>query len=346
MDDILYNSPFLKACRGEATDRTPIWLLRQAGRYMKEYQALKRQCASFLEFCKTPELTTQATLDAQRILNVDAAILFADLPIILESMGLTLDYPEGVGPVIDNPVRNRADAEGLRNGDPAVSMPFVGQTIKLVRAGLPADVPLIGWSGAPFTLASYAIEGRGSRHFIFTKQLMYGDTESWDQLMGKLAEAVTHYLQYQIDVGVQAVQLFDSWVGCLSPQDYKTRVLPYTKLIVDALTGQVPVIYFGVGAAGFMDLMYETGADVLGFDWSTPMNAYWERLGCQAVQGNLDPIALCADRDTVLREAQTVLDDVGGRAGHIFNVGHGLVPQTPVDNVKALVDYVHERTVR
>ncbi len=346
MDDVLYNAPFLKACRGEATDRTPVWLLRQAGRYMEEYQVLKRQCASFLEFCKTPELTTQATLDAQRILNVDAAILFADLPIILEPMGLTLDYPEGVGPVIGNPVRDRATAEALCNNDPAISMPFVGETIKLVRAGLPAHVPLIGWPGAPFTLASYAIEGCGSRHFIFTKQMMYGDPEGWDHLMGKLVEAVTHYLQYQIDTGVQAVQLFDSWVGCLSPHDYKTCVLPYTKAVVDALTGQVPIIHFGVGAAGFMDLMHEAGADVLGFDWSTPMSAYWDHLGCQAVQGNMDPIALCADRDTVLRAAQAVLDDVGGRAGHIFNVGHGIVPQTPVDHVKTLVDYVHECTAR
>ncbi len=346
MDDVLYNAPFLKACRGEATDRTPVWLMRQAGRYMEEYQALKRQCASFLEFCKTPALTAQATLDAQRILRVDAAILFADLPPILEPMGLALDYPEGVGPAIGNPVRDRAAIEALRNDDPAASMPFVGETIKLVRAGLPAHVPLIGFSGAPFTLASYAIEGQGSRHFIFTKQMMYGDPEGWDLLMGKLVRAVTRYLQYQIDAGVQAVQLFDSWVGCLSPDAYQTRVLPYTKAVVDALKGQVPVIHFGTGAAGFMELMHAAGADVLGFDWRTPMGAYWERLGCKAVQGNMDPIVLCADRETVLRAAQAVLDDVGGRAGHIFNLGHGIVPQTPVDNVKALVDYVHERTAR
>ncbi len=346
MDDVLYNAPFLKACRGESTDRTPIWLMRQAGRYMEEYQALKRQCASFLEFCKTPALTAQATLDAQRILNVDAAILFADLPVILESMGLDLDYPEGIGPLIGNPIRDRGAIEALREEDPAGSMPFVGETIKLVRAGLPADIPLIGFSGAPFTLASYAIEGRGSRNYIFAKQMMYSEPESWDLLMGKLVQAVTRYLQYQIDEGVQAVQLFDSWVGCLSPDDYKTRVLPYTQAVIHALSGQVPVIHFGTGAAGFMELMHMAGADVLGFDWRTPMGTYWDRLGCKAAQGNMDPIVLCADRETVLRTAQAVLDDVGGRAGHIFNLGHGIVPQTPVDNVKALVDYVHEHTAR
>ena len=344
MDDVLYNAPFLKACRGEPTEVTPVWLMRQAGRYMEEYQALKRQSASFLEFCKTPELTAQATLDAQRILNVDAAILFADLPPILEPMGLELDYPEGIGPAIANPVRDRDAIVALRDEDPATTMPFVGETVKLVRADLPADIPLIGFSGAPFTLASYAIEGRGSRNYIFAKQIMYGDPEGWDLLMGKLVRTVTRYLQYQIDAGVQAVQLFDSWVGCLTPNDYKTRVLPYTKAVIDALKGQVPVIHFGTGAAGFMDLMHAAGADVLGFDWRTPMSAYWDRLGCTAAQGNMDPIALCADRQIVLRMAQEVLDDIGGRAGHIFNLGHGIVPQTPVDNVKALVDYVHECT--
>jgi uroporphyrinogen decarboxylase len=346
MDPILHNSPFLKACRGEPTPYTPVWLMRQAGRYMPEYQAVKAKADSFLDFCKTPELTTQATLDAQRILGVDAAILFADLPPILETLGLDLDYPVGVGPRIGNPIRTPADIDALRCDDPGTAMPFVGETIRLVRRGLPSDVPLIGFSGAPFTLSSYAIEGQGSRNYIYVKQLMYDEPGAWDTLMSLLTRQVIAYLQYQIDAGVQALQLFDSWVGSLSPQDYRSKALPYTRQVIDALKGQVPIIHFGTGAAGFMEAMHEAGADVLGFDWRTPMRQTWDRLGCTGAQGNMDPIALCAGRETVVQKAQEVLDDIDGKAGHIFNLGHGIVPQTPVDNVKALVDYVHERSSR
>ena len=346
MDPRLRDSAFLKACRGEETPYTPVWLMRQAGRYMPEYQAVKARASSFLDFCKTPELTAQATLDAQRILGVDAAILFADLPPILETLGLDLDYPAGIGPRIGNPIRDAATIDALRRDDPAAAMPFVGETIRLVRRGLPPDIPLIGFSGAPFTLSSYAIEGQGSRNYIFMKQIMYGDPGAWDALMSLLTDQVIAYLQYQVDAGVQALQLFDSWVGCLSPQDYRDRALPYTQRVIEAVKGQVPIIHFGTGAAGFMDLMHEAGADVLGFDWRTPMRSTWDRLGCTGAQGNMDPIALCADRRTVEQKAQDVLDEIDGKAGHIFNLGHGIVPQTPVDNAKALVDYVHEHSRR
>ena len=346
MHDRLKDSRFLKACRGEPTDATPIWLLRQAGRYLKEYREIKSRCDSFLQFCKTPDLAAQVTVDAQRILGVDAAILFADLLPILEPMGLRLEYLEGEGPLIANPVRTAADVDALRLEEPEQSMPFVHETIRRARAELPPDIPLIGFAGAPFTLASYAVEGQGSKHFAITKTLMYQDVGAWHELMQKLSRTVGDYLAGQIAAGVQAVQIFDSWVGCLGPADYRRYALPYTKAVIDEIGGRVPVIHFGTGAASFMEAMHEAGADVLGFDWRTPIAPVWDRLGCTAVQGNLDPIALCADLATVKKKAQEVLDDVGGRAGHIFNVGHGLVPKTEVENVIALVDYVHETTDR
>ena len=344
MTDALHNSAFLKACRGEKTDYTPIWLNRQAGRYMPEYHQVKGNTRS-LDFFKTPHLAAKVTCDAQRILGVDAAIMFADLLPILEPMGLSLDYIPGVGPQFANPVRSHGDIDALRV-DPAIdTMPYIAEVIQLIRAELPADIPLIGFGGAPFTLASYAVEGKGSRNYIHVKQMMYGDTGAWHALMTKITDSVIDYMNYQIDSGVQAVQLFDSWVGCLSPADYQEYVFSHTERLMQAISGKVPVIHFGTGNPALAPLMAKAGGDVLALDWRTPLRETWDKTGVVAVQGNMDPIILCADRASVDRKAGEVLAEVGGRPGHIFNLGHGIIPETPVDNVKALVDYVHQYPV-
>lgn len=345
MSKALDHSPFMRACRGEATDFTPLWLNRQAGRYMPEYHALKGKTPS-LEFFKSPDLAAQATVDAQRILGVDAAIMFADLLPILEPMGLKLDYVAGVGPVFDNPVRRPADVAALDVVPAKDGTPYIVDTIELIRRELPADIPLIGFAGAPFTLASYAIEGRGSRNYVFVKQMMYTDEAAWDALMDKLVETIADYARLQIRSGVQALQLFDSWIGCLSRQDFRRYVLPHSKRLIEAIRGEVPIIYFGTGNAHLVDDMYACGPDVMALDWCTPLRETWDRLGCRAVQGNMDPIALCADKATVARCASEVLDEAGGRPGHIFNLGHGIIPETPVENVKFLVEYVHEASAR
>ncbi|MBX3474495.1 MAG: uroporphyrinogen decarboxylase [Planctomycetes bacterium] len=346
MDTRLHNSAFLKACRGEHTDHTPVWLMRQAGRYMAEYREIRAK-TTFLGLCKTPELAAQVTLDAQRILGVDAAILFADLLPILEPMGFTLTYEEGEGPKIHNPLRTRADIDGLKAPDPRQSMPFVGEAIGIIRRELPADIPLIGFAGAPFTLAAYAIEGGGSKNYIHTKTLMLGDAGAWRRLMEHFTRQITDYLLAQIEWGVQAVQLFDSWVGCLSPEDYRDHVLPWVRKVIAAVKGKVPVIYFGTGTATLLPLLFNSELktpnsepDVIGIDWHTPLQRGWE-LGAKSVQGNLDPVCLFAPREVVLRKAGEVMQAAKGRTGHIFNLGHGILPKTPVDNVRALVDFVH-----
>ncbi len=334
---------FLQACRGEATAYTPIWLNRQAGRYMPEYHKVKGDLPS-LAFFKNPDLAAQATLDAQRILGVDAAILFADLLPILEPMGLALDYKPGVGPVFDNPVRSARDVADLVNAPAAEATPYIARTVENVLSGLPKQVALIGFAGAPFTLASYAIEGRGSRNYVLVKKLMYENPEIWTQLLDKLVEQVASYLELQIDSGVEAVQLFDTWVGCLSVDDFREYVLPHTKRLIDRLRGRVPIIYFGTGNGHLLKDVVKLKPDVLALDWRVPLGATWAALGCRAVQGNLDPIVLCADRATIAKQAQALLDQVQNRPGHIFNLGHGIVPETPVDHVKYLVDYVHEQS--
>ena len=345
MSNELQNSVFLKACRGEPTDFTPIWLNRQAGRYMKEYHEVKGKTPS-LDFFKTPHLAAQVTCDAQRILGVDAAIMFADLLPILEPMGLNLDYLVGVGPSIANPVRNFTDIDRLRLEPASGSMPYIGEVIKLIRSELPADIPLIGFGGAPFTLASYAVEGRGSRNYIHVKRLMLSDPGAFSALMGKMTSAAIDYLNYQIEEGVQAIQIFDSWVGALSVNDYREHVFSHSQRLIKAISGKVPVIHFGTGNPSLLPLMSAAGGDVIALDWRAPLLESWDLMGVKAVQGNLDPVALFAERTSVLRSAQAVLDDVGGRPGHIFNLGHGILPETPVDNVKALVDFVHESTDR
>ena len=341
MDAVLYNSTFLKACRGEKTDHTPIWLNRQAGRYMEEYHQVKGNTES-LDFFKTPHLAAQVTCDAQRILGVDAAILFADLLPVLEPMGLVLDYLPGVGPTIDNPVRTSADIDAISIQNSAEAMPYIAEAIQLIRRELPREIPLIGFGGAPFTLASYAIEGKGSRHYVFVKRMMYGDETAWHELLTKITTIAIDYLNYQIDSGVQAVQIFDSWVGCLSPQDYREYVLPHSQRLIENISGRVPIIHFGSGNPALLPLMAEAGGDVMALDWRAPLVDSWDRIGATSVQGNLDPIVLCSDRRSVIRKATALLDEVNGRPGHIFNLGHGIIPETPVDNVKALVSVVQE----
>ena len=324
---------------------TPIWLNRQAGRYMPEYHALKGDTPS-LEFFTTPELAARAALDAQRILGTDAAIMFGDLLPMLVPMGLDLRYAPDIGPVIDNPLRSATDVSRLATPAAREGTGYIADTIKQILDGLPPHTPLIGFAGAPFTLASYAVEGRSSRHYLHVKRLMYERSTVWDTLMAKLVDAVGDYVRLQIDSGVHAVQIFDSWVGCLSRADYDRYVKSHTTRLMAMIGGHVPIIYFGTGNSHLVDAMFETGPDLLALDWRTPLGATWDRLGMPAVQGNMDPTALCADRKTVAAHAQRVLDEARGRPGHIFNLGHGILPQTPVDNVKFLVDYVHEQSVR
>lgn len=332
---------FLEACAAEPTAHTPIWLNRQAGRYMPEYHALKGDTPS-LDFFKNPEMAAQATLDAQRILGVDAAIMFADLLPIMEPMGLRLDYKAGEGPVFDNPVRTEKDVADLEVLPASEATPYIADTVTNILSGLPSDIALIGFSGAPFTLASYAIEGRGSRNYVHVKKMMYSAPELWRALLTKLVEQVTSYVELQIAAGVDAVQLFDTWVGSLSVADFRAYVAPHLKQLLDNIRGRVPVIYFGTGNGHLLDEVAAMSPDVLALDWRVPLAETWTRTGVQAVQGNLDPIVLCADRATVEVQAKAILDSVAGRPGHIFNLGHGIIPETPVDNVKALVEIVHE----
>ncbi len=338
-------SIFLDACSGDSTPYTPIWLNRQAGRYMPEYHALKGDTSS-LEFFKNPVLAAKATLDAQRILGVDAAIMFADLLPVLEPMGLNLDYKPGLGPVFENPLRDQQAIEALTVVPAEEGCGYVVETLGRILEDLPKEVALIGFAGAPFTLACYAVEGKSSRNYAYVKRLMYDREELWQSLMDKLVDTVADYVRLQIASGAQAIQLFDSWVGCLSLADYERYVAPATRRLMRSIRGQVPIIYFGTGNAHLLDSMYATGPDLMALDWRVPLVATWDRLGSRAIQGNLDPIALCGHSSSMISQAQTLLREVGERPGHIFNLGHGIVPDTPVDNVKRLVDFVHEETVR
>ena len=336
---------FLDACAGASTPNTPIWLNRQAGRYMPEYHILKGDTPS-LEFFKNPELAAKATLDAQRILGVDAAIMFADLLPVLEPMGLNLEYKPGVGPVFENPLRDKQAIEALAVVPAEEGCGYVVETLGRILNDLPKVVALIGFAGAPFTLACYAVEGKSSRNYAHVKRLMYDHEVLWQSLMDKLVDTVADYVQLQIASGVQAIQLFDSWVGCLSLADYERYVAPATRRLMERIQGKLPIIYFGTGNAHLLDAMYATGPDLMALDWRVPLVATWDRLGSRAIQGNLDPIALCGEPSSMINQAQTLIDEVGGRPGHIFNLGHGIIPETPVDNVKRLVDFVREQTAR
>ncbi len=340
-----HNSLFLRACRLEPVERTPIWLMRQAGRYMAEYRQV-RATTTFLELCKNPQLCSEVMCRAVERLGVDAAIIFSDLLPILEPMGMELEFAQGEGPVIHNPVRELADVDRVVELENVEALYFVMETVTQARADLPEDIPLIGFAGAPFTLASYAIEGGSSRSYLHTKTLMYRDAGAWDALMNRFARAVTLYLNAQIACGAQAVQLFDSWVGCLGPDDYRQFVLPYTCKIFDSLTPDVPAIHFGTGNPALLPLMAEAGGTVIGVDWRVPLDDAWRQIGHdRAVQGNLDPLVLLADEKEIRRRAKQVLDQAAGRPGHIFNLGHGVLQQTPVENAIALVNAVKELSV-
>jgi uroporphyrinogen decarboxylase len=340
-DAALRDSPFMRACRKEPVPYTPIWLMRQAGRYMREYREVRAR-VGFLELCKTPDLAAEVTVTAAERLNVDAAIIFADILLILEPMGIDLEFAKGEGPTIHNPVRAASDVERLREVETVESLDYVFEAIRRTRRALRHDLPLIGFSGAPFTLASYMIEGGGSRNYVHTKSLMYEDSGAWHAMMSLISRALTCYLNAQIIAGAQAVQLFDSWVGCLSPEDYREYVLPHTRAVIQNITPDVPVIHFGTGTATLLELMTEAGGDVIGLDWRVDLRDAWNRLGNVAAMGNLDPVALFANQDFIRAQAKRILERAGGRAGHIFNLGHGILPETPVENVIALVDAVHE----
>jgi len=337
----LRHSRFLKACRREPTDYTPIWIMRQAGRFLREYRELRKR-VPFVEMCKTPELAADVTLMAVERLGVDAAIIFSDILLILESMGVGLEYTKGDGPHLAVPLASEGDVNALREFDPS-SLSFVFEGLSISRRALDPGVALLGFAGAPFTVASYAIEGGGSGNYIKTKRLMYFDPEAWHLLMAKLSDATAAYLNAQIEAGADALQVFDSWVGTLSPADYDQYVKPHMKGLFDKLTPSVPVIHFGTGTASLLTRMREAGGDVIGLDWRVNLDEAWESLGHDvAVQGNLDPVALFAPQPVMKEHAKRVLDGASGRPGHIFNLGHGVLPRTPVDNVLALVDFVHE----
>ena len=339
------NDRFLRACRRQPVDITPVWFMRQAGRYMAEYRTL-RETHSLLELCRTPELAVEVTLQPVRALGVDAAILFSDLLLPLEPLGIPFHFATGEGPVVEKPVRTQADIAGLRRFEPREALAPVLQAIRLLRRELEGKTPLIGFAGAPFTLASYAIEGGHSNNFARTKGLMYGEPEAWHRLASLLAEVVLDYLRAQLEAGAQALQVFDSWVGALDEADYREFVLPHVKRIFDGLAAlDAPSIHFGTGTGHLLTAQREAGGDVIGLDWRIPLDAGWRLVGPdRAVQGNLDPTLLLAPRERLLARVDDVLAQAAGRPGHVFNLGHGILPGTPVASVKAVVEHVHARS--
>ncbi len=337
------NYRFLRACRGEPVDATPVWFMRQAGRYMKEYRVLKEKYG-FLEMARTPELAAEITLQPIDALGVDAAIIFADILLPLEPMGTGLEFTAGDGPVIPKPVRTLKDVQDLRPVNAKEQLGYVGQAIQMARKELDGKIPLIGFAGAPFTLCSYMVEGGKSRDFTLTKLMMYEEPETWKLLMDKVCVMLIDYLKMQAAAGAQALQIFDSWVGCLTPGDYSKYILPYTKRVIDGVreTG-VPVINFSTGTSTMLNLLKEAGGDVISFDWRIHLDDAWKIIGHdQPIQGNLDPCVLFAPLPVIRERALDILRRADGRPGHIFNLGHGILQHTPVDHVKAVVDMVHE----
>jgi len=343
------NSLFVRAAGAQATERTPVWFMRQAGRYMPEYRAVRKQY-SLIEICKKPDVAAQVTIEAAEILKVDAAIIFADLLLPLEVMGLPFHFaagegPGGSGPKIEKPVRAAEDVARLRT-DRAADLGYVSEAVKLVCKHFGDHLPVIGFCGAPFTLASYMIEGGGSRNYLYTKKMMYSAPDAWNELMKKLVAVTAEYSAEQVRAGADAIQIFDSWVGCLSVEDYRRYVLPHaTDLVKRLQKTRAPIIYFGTDSATLLPSMQETGAEVIGLDWRIPLDTGWQSLGFKgAVQGNLDPVLLFADWKELKSRAHDILRRAGGRPGHIFNLGHGILPETPVENVKALCDFIREHS--
>jgi len=337
---------FLRACRGEPTEHTPVWLMRQAGRILPEYRAV-RERLSLLDLCKTPEAAAEVTVVAVDRLGVDAAIIFADILLLAEPLGVGLEFVGGEGPVIRRPVRAPADVDRLPAVDPLERVPFVFEAVRLARQALAGRVPLIGFAGGPFTVASYLIEGHASQDFLETKGLMHREPAAWHALMEKLAVLTIAYLNGQIAAGADAVQLFDSWIGCLAPEDYRRGVLPHVRRVIAGLAPGVPVIHFGTGTAGLLELMREAGGTVIGLDWRVDLGQAWRRLGAGVgVQGNLDPALLLADPAGIRQGVRAVLQSAARRPGHVFNLGHGVLPATPWTHAKAMVEMVHEESRR
>jgi uroporphyrinogen decarboxylase len=344
----LDDTVFMRACRRQPVERTPVWFMRQAGRYMPEYRAMKER-HTFLEMCKTPDLAVEVTLQPIRALGVDAAILFSDILIPIEAMGVRLDFDPG--PRIHNPVRTRADVEALRVPRPEESVPFVLEAVRRLRAELPPDVPLLGFCGAPWTLANYVVEGGGAKEFTRMKQLFYEDPASAELLLDKLAATNAAYLRAQLEAGAQGVQIFDTWAGLLDPDDWARWSLPYVQKMIRTVRAapagaRAPIVYFARDTGSLLPLLQRSEADVLSLDWRVPLDEARRVLGDAAVQGNLDPVALFAPWPELQRRADLVLDRAGGRPGHIFNLGHGILVGTPVAHVQRLVEHVHARTAR
>ena len=344
--DSLKVSPFLKACRCEKTSFTPVWLMRQAGRYMKEYRKV-RDKVSFIDLCKNPDLCAEVTVTAQEKIGADAAIVFSDLLLILEPLGFGLEYTSGHGPVITGRMESREDVARILEVDAAQSLQYVFNAVRKTRKSLKPDIPLIGFSGAPFTLAAYILEGKSSRVFSKTKNFMTSQPVAWHALMGKISRAVVGYINGQIDAGADAIQLFDSWIGCLAPEEYREYVLPHTRAVIQGIQKGIPVIHFGTGTGPFLKMFREAGGDVISVDHKVELDRAWEQVGYDvAIQGNLDPLVLCGPAGPLRAQVKKILGQAHGRPGHIFNLGHGIVPQTPVDNVIRLVDLVHELSAR
>jgi uroporphyrinogen decarboxylase len=339
-------SVFLDACAKKPTPYTPIWLMRQAGRYQPSYRAI-REKVSFMELCKSPALCSEVALRAVDDLGVDAAIVFSDILVVLEPLGIGFEFTKDDGPKIEKPVREGKDVDRVATEiDAKGSLAYVMDAIRTTKKDLNGKVPLIGFSGAPFTLASYLIEGGGSREYLHTKKLMYSDEGAFSSLMARLADAVTRYLSAQIDAGAECVQLFDSWIGALSAEDYARYVQPHMRTIFRGLGKRVPVIHFGTGNPLLYPLMREAGGDVIGIDARAELSATWDLLGDVAIQGNLESIALLGSRETLFRKTDAVIDAARGRTGHVFNLGHGILPSADIATARALVDYVHERSSR
>lgn len=337
---------YINACRRKSVDCTPVWIMRQAGRYLEEYRAIRTKY-SFIETCKTPELAAEITLQPIRRFELDAAIIFADILLPLENMGIDFEFTKDGGPQINTTVRTRSDVDKMRAINPLEEMSYLMEAIRLVKSELNGKVPLIGFSGAPFTLASYITEGGGSKNYVHTKTMMYRDPETWHLLMEKLTDMVILYLNDQIKAGVQAVQVFDSWVGCLSVADYREFVLPHQKRLMGSLDKTTPHIHFAFGASHLLAPVKEAGGDIMGLDWRMNIDEAWQILNHETgVQGNLDPVALYGSRDYIKKRVKDILDRAGNRNGHIFNLGHGILPTAPNDNVKYMVDLVHELSAR
>jgi len=337
------DSLFVRACKRLPVSSTPVWFMRQAGRYMKEYRDVRKQY-SLVEICKKPEVAAEVTIRAAEYLNVDAAIIFADLLLPLEVMGIPFHFSPGEGPLIEKPLRTAEDVKALRT-DRAAELGYVAEALGLVVKHFGSKLPVIGFCGAPFTLASYMVEGGGSRHYVEVKKLMYNSPVVWEQLVDKLVTVLAEYSAEQVRHGADVIQIFDSWVGCLSVGDYRRYALVPTQRLVKRLQQEtgVPIIYFGTDSSTLLPSMAETGAQVIGLDWRIPLDEGWRSVGHDhAVQGNLDPVALFASWNDVQQRAQSILRQADGRPGHIFNLGHGILPHTPVENVKNLAEFVHE----